>query len=44
MVEDMLGAMDGYGGRCKRQPKKVREFPGFIQARDKIDEFGVRLD
>ena len=43
MVEDMLGAMEGYSGRVKRQPKKVREFPGFLTARDKIEEFQVVL-
>jgi len=43
MVDDMLGAMDGYSARCKKQPKKVREFPGYIQTRDKIEEFQVVL-
>ena len=43
IVEDMLGAMEGYAGRCKRQPKKVRDWPAFGIARDKIDEFAVVL-
>jgi dynein heavy chain len=43
MVEEMLGAMEGYAGRLKRQPKKVREFPMFIEAKSKIEEFQVVL-
>jgi len=43
MVEEMLAAMEGYAGRLKRQPKKVREFPMFNEAKDKIEEFQVVL-
>jgi len=43
MVDDMMTAMEGYAGRCKRQPKKVRDYPGFIETNEKINEFQVVL-
>ncbi len=43
MVEEMLLAMEGFNGRCKRQPKRVRDYPGYQQAKENIEDFQVVL-
>ena len=39
----MIEKMEGFNGRCKRQPKRVREFPGYAQTKENIEEFQVVL-
>ena len=42
-MEDMMTAMDGFAGRSKRMPKRVREWPAALSVKKMVDDFLVML-